>query len=354
MAMNEPSIQYATASDGARIAYWMIGSGPPLVILPMLPFSHIQLEWLHPERRAWYERLASRRAVIRYDSRGSGLSEREAIDFSLGSQILDLDAVVDKLGLDRFAMFAPFFAGPAAIRYAACNPERVSRLVLWCTFPKTADYLQVPQAQGIMGLVDTDWELFTETLAHVIVGWSKGEPARRFAAFMRECITQTTCKAAISAYRGHDATADLSQVACPTIAVHRRQLRGLERNFDQSIVSAIPDCRLMLLEGESGPPFVGDLDEVHASIGDFLSQGEDDVAWVAGPAVITPLLEPLSFREQQVLRLVGDGLSNQAIAEEIVVTVGTVKSHLRNIYRKLDVRSRTQALGRARELGLLQ
>jgi LuxR family maltose regulon positive regulatory protein len=66
-----------------------------------------------------------------------------------------------------------------------------------------------------------------------------------------------------------------------------------------------------------------------------------------------PLTEPLSERELEVLRLIADGLSNREIAERLVVGTGTVKTHINNIYRKLDVKSRTQALHRARELGLL-
>jgi LuxR family transcriptional regulator, maltose regulon positive regulatory protein len=65
------------------------------------------------------------------------------------------------------------------------------------------------------------------------------------------------------------------------------------------------------------------------------------------------LLEPLSHRELEVLRLIGDGHSNQAIADRLVVAVSTVKRHINNIYGKLDVQSRTQALVRARDLDLL-
>jgi LuxR family maltose regulon positive regulatory protein len=65
------------------------------------------------------------------------------------------------------------------------------------------------------------------------------------------------------------------------------------------------------------------------------------------------LVEPLSPREIEILRLIGDGHSNQAIADRLVVAVSTVKKHVNNIYGKLDVRSRTQALARARELNLL-
>jgi LuxR family maltose regulon positive regulatory protein len=65
------------------------------------------------------------------------------------------------------------------------------------------------------------------------------------------------------------------------------------------------------------------------------------------------LVEPLSERELEVLRLIAIGLSNREIAEELVVAVSTVKWHINNVYGKLDVRSRTQAVARARELEIL-
>jgi len=65
------------------------------------------------------------------------------------------------------------------------------------------------------------------------------------------------------------------------------------------------------------------------------------------------LAEPLTNREMDVLRLIADGLTNREIAERLVIDVGTVKFHAHNIYGKLEVRNRTQAAARARELNLL-
>jgi LuxR family maltose regulon positive regulatory protein len=76
-------------------------------------------------------------------------------------------------------------------------------------------------------------------------------------------------------------------------------------------------------------------------------------AAVPVPPAAQPLVEPLSERELEVLRLVAAGLSNREIAAELVIAVGTVKRHLHNIYGKLGVHSRIQAAADARDLGLL-
>lgn len=68
----EPEILYARARDGAGIAYWAIGDGPPFVEMPPIPYSHVEQEWRIPEIRAWYERLAQTVRLIRYDGRRTG------------------------------------------------------------------------------------------------------------------------------------------------------------------------------------------------------------------------------------------------------------------------------------------
>jgi ATP/maltotriose-dependent transcriptional regulator MalT len=73
---------------------------------------------------------------------------------------------------------------------------------------------------------------------------------------------------------------------------------------------------------------------------------------VAQPSA-QPLIEPLTPRERELLRLLAAGLSYQEIAEQLTIAVGSVKSHSHNIYAKLGVRNRIQAISRAAELGLL-
>jgi len=74
--MREPEVRYAKTSDGVNIAYWAIGEGPALVAMPNSPWSNVQAEWRSPNRASWFQRLAEGCKLVRYDHRGSGLSDR--------------------------------------------------------------------------------------------------------------------------------------------------------------------------------------------------------------------------------------------------------------------------------------
>jgi class 3 adenylate cyclase/pimeloyl-ACP methyl ester carboxylesterase len=266
----EPRIQYARTNDDVNIAYWSLGEGEPLVHMPWFRMSHVQLEWQIPEIRRWYEALAERTQLIRYDARGIGLSQREVDDHSLDALVRDVEAVVDRLKLERFALFGLVHTGPVAIAYAARHPERVSKLVLWCTYARSADYSQSSEIQATREVIDKNWDVYTNTLAHVRLGWSEGEPARRFAAVMRESMSPAALQASIEAFRDLDVTGLLPRVTCPTLVLHRRQTSWLPIDVAQDLAARLPDARLSLLEGESGAPYLGDADGVLDTISDFL------------------------------------------------------------------------------------
>jgi class 3 adenylate cyclase len=275
----EPRIQYARTADGVSIAFWTLGEGMPLVCMPNIPWSHIQVEWQWQGYRRWYERLAEKRKLIRYDGRGCGLSDREVADYSLDAYMLDLEAVVQRLGLDRFVLVAPMNAGPLAIVYAARHPERVLRSVLWCG----TDFRQ-PRFRAFRALREGDWDLYMETLAHAGAGWSAGEEARRTAAFMRECAAPEAVVAAMAALWQADVTPFLSQINSPTLVLHRREVASVEMAAAKAYASGIPGARLVLLEGDSVLPWVGDMEAALQAIDDFLGEGEEAPAVGEPPA----------------------------------------------------------------------
>ncbi|UCD58913.1 MAG: alpha/beta fold hydrolase [Candidatus Hydrogenedentota bacterium] len=271
-----PQIQYTRTADGISIAFWALGDGRPFVQMPYLPFSNIEEELQLPEFRNWDERVARKRMLIRFDCRGSGLSERDVGKVSLDSYLLDLKSVVDHLGLESFDLFGPGYGGMVAIAYAVRHPERVSHLMLWATYARASDLFQrKSEIQGLLGLMDTDWEMFTETLAHTLQGWSEGEPASRSAALLRDSVTRDGLRAAYSAVSEFDVTSLLSQVRSPTLVLHRRQCRFFDMDLTKSLVSEIPDARLVLLEGSAMAFYLQDSDAVLKAIDEFLGEGKE-------------------------------------------------------------------------------
>lgn len=173
-------VEYVTTSDGVRIAYATRGRGPAIVSMSPLPCRHIELEWEEPDERRWLESLGRGRTLVQYDPRGFGLSERDATTSSLDASDRDLDAVLERVAPRGATLFAAVSAGPLAIAYAAQHPDRVSNLILWCSSSRGTEGLG-PQLDALLGLVEQNWELATETAAHVLRGWSAGQSARQLA-----------------------------------------------------------------------------------------------------------------------------------------------------------------------------
>jgi pimeloyl-ACP methyl ester carboxylesterase/DNA-binding CsgD family transcriptional regulator len=347
----EPRIQYATSSDGVSIAFWTLGEGTPLVYMAGGPWGHVEL-WDIPECRRWYERLAQKRMLVRYDLRGTGWSEREVPDYSLEALVADVEAVVDRLELDRFDMFGAFDAGPVAVAYAARHPERVSRLVLWCSWARSSD-IRSPRIRAWLGLIDQDWELMTDTCAHLALGWPAGEVGRHAAQRLRESVAPEAARAALEAMGQFDVAALLPSLKVPTLVLHRRDIPWLPVDIARSLASRIPDARLMVLEGESTAPYLGDSEAAASAIDEFLGEvkeGRTAQREAGAPASEQDGSGPawghshgLTAREVEVLRHLAGGRTNDEIAEELFVSVRTVERHVANIYAKIGTRGRANA-----------
>ncbi len=320
------------------IAFWTLGEGTAFVHLTPGTVGHG--EWEIPECRRWYEGLAHKRKLVRYDNRGEGLSDRKVSGRSLEASVIDLEAVVDRLGLDRFVLFGPWYGGPPAIAYAARHPQRVSHLILWCTFARGSEWLRQPQLQAARSLVDKDWVVYSETVAHVILGWGEGEPARRYAALLRESITPGLVKKWYAEISEWDVSALLPQVSAPTLVLHRRQ-HSLGLDVPRGLAAGIRNARLVLLDGDSTAPYLGDTEAIVAAIDEFLASGAE----AAPPA-------GLSSREVEVLRLVAAGRSNREIGEELTISQNTVDRHVTHIYTKIGASNRAEAASFAVRNGL--
>ncbi len=321
----EPRIQYAKTKDGVSIAHYTMGQGKPLVYMTAWPYHHLQLEWQNPTFTDIYELILEKRRLIRFDGRGSGLSERSVSDYSLEARLLDLECVAERLGLETFDLLGHQSSGPLAIAYAARNPDRLSHLVLWNTYAGAADYAVIPQVTALRGLMDTDWEMFTETAAHFLFGWSEGKEARRFAAFMRECVSQDSARASIAARLEDDVEELLPQVNTPTLVVHQRGVPVPTVDSARSIASRIPNARLVVVEGGYRSPAQAHL----GPILEFLGEGEEPDPGTEG--LSADIVHTILFTDVEgstaLIQRLGDAKARDLLREHEVIVREALKSH---------------------------
>ncbi|MBI2913538.1 MAG: adenylate/guanylate cyclase domain-containing protein [Chloroflexi bacterium] len=323
----EPRIQYAKTSDGVSIAYAVTGQGAPLVLMPG-QISHFQLLGQYPEWRRWFERLAEKRMIAQYDGRGSGLSERAITDFSVDALVLDLEAVVGAVGVERFALWAGGLLGTAAVAYAVRHPERLSHLILWAACVRGADFWSSSRTQAVRAVRETDWELYASAAIH-LGGFRVSKRLEEFAtALIREAITPDTLKAFMDASQGFDVVGLLPQVKCPTLVLHARQNPLLPIDVSRRIASEIPHARLVLVERPI--PWIGDMEEgVLAAVDDFLGEQEKAAPAAARPeggAVRTILFTDVEGSTALTQRL-GDVKAREVLREHERIVREALKSH---------------------------
>jgi class 3 adenylate cyclase/pimeloyl-ACP methyl ester carboxylesterase len=244
----EPQIQYAKTSDGVDIAFATAGDGPPLLTLPSFPFSHVQAIWeTFPH---FYQPLVERFHLVWYDYRGTGLSDRDAIDFSMDAMVRDLEAVVEGTGLTGFAMSARFNAVPIAVAYAAIHPEKISSLILVDGWMKGSDWTQKPAHVALEALRSGDWAVYSETYARLRLGFDNQEFAAQFAAYIQECVEPETVRVAFSSQgiEAWDVSALLPRVSAHTLVVHNRNNRLLPVQAGQRLAARIPNARFQVVD----------------------------------------------------------------------------------------------------------
>jgi pimeloyl-ACP methyl ester carboxylesterase/DNA-binding winged helix-turn-helix (wHTH) protein len=153
-------IRFCVAPDGVRLAYATVGSGYPLVKAADC-FNHLDFEWESPIWRHWVRDLAKDQSILRYDLRGSGLSQRDVDDLSFEVWIRDLETVADAAGLERFDLMGHSQGGAVAIAYAARHPERVSNLILIGGYSRGTHHRGQPEAaearRALETLVELNW-----------------------------------------------------------------------------------------------------------------------------------------------------------------------------------------------------
>lgn len=317
----DPPIHYATASDGVSIACTIFGSGPPVLVLPILPMSHLQLEWEMPGMRDFLEKIGQRRTVIRFDARGLGLSDRSPANRSLDAHVLDMEAVVERFQLNRFAIFAASYSGPMGIRYTARHPERVKRLMLWCTHAFHGDVVsRLPtlldqQRRAVNDLAGVDRDLYIRTYLHRAIGWNDGELANQFVQVARKSIDPAEFAEALAGHAAFDAREDLPHVTVPTLVMHRPAFIGSNVEVARQLTAAMPNARLSLLDGESVVPFIGETARTLSAIESFLNEDDEESTQPPGAGALRVILFTDIESHTAMVQELGDAAARDVLRE---------------------------------------
>lgn len=334
--MNTGPIRIATTRDGLRIPFLREGKGIPFVMMSPCFGSINSL----PAFQGWYRGLAERFDFVRYDGRGRGLAPRNINGCSRDDMQSDLLGVLEAASLEKIVLFASCQEAPSAIEFAVRCPQRVIALVLW--IPWTGG--GATGTQALRALIDRgtrsddDWRLFLRTFATLQHHPGSDRELDHDIAILGESVLQADWAVM---HRDFDATPDvlplLPDLKVPTLVMNPRGAQMSRPSDALDIASRIPVGRAVLLDGSLIGPFEELTAPALAALDEFLA----DCAPATMPATKP---SPISRRESAVLALVVEGLRNREIAEQLKISERTVERHVSNIYAKLGVRGKAEAV----------
>jgi pimeloyl-ACP methyl ester carboxylesterase/DNA-binding CsgD family transcriptional regulator len=353
----DQTIRFCTTANGVRLAYAISGEGPPLV-LSATWLTHLEHQWRSLAWRPWLDIFTRDNKVLRHDSRGCGLSDRNADNLSYETWIRDLECVIDAAGFRQFAMVGTCWGGAVAIDYAARHPERVSHLLLYGAY-----------AQGRLRRTDSPNELAkAPVLAEVTrLGWGKEdhdfvkvwasrfqpggtrEHLRSWSEQMRAATTAETAIRLLKIGWNVDVREAARKIKCPVLIVHPERDVVSPIEGGRLLASLIPNSRFVQLDSENHMLLADEPAWAHlyAEVRRFLAE-----PGYAPPRRNTLPIDELTPREYSVLDAIAEGLDNAEIAQSLRLSEKTVRNHITRIFDKIQVKHRYQAIVFARESGL--
>ncbi len=356
--MVDQKIGFCTTADGVRICYATVGEGPPLVKAPNW-LTHLEFEWQSPIWSHWWVELAAHHTLIRFDQRGSGLSDRNVDNLSFDAWVSDLEAVVEALQLEHFVLLGISQGGPVAIEYTARHPETVEKLLLYGAysrgFLKRGGSLEEHEAR--VTLTRHGWGRDDPTYRQIFTsGFMPGataEQANWFNELQRVSTSPENAAEVQNTLAYIDVLHRLPEITAPTLVLHAVGDRRVPYEQGRQISSLIAGAKLVDLDSnnhlliESEPAWK----TCQAAVREFLSVGHEANAKTDADASIAPP-DGLTPREVEVLRLIANGRSNREIASELVISFNTVTNHVKNILGKTGCANRTEAAAYAIPRGL--
>jgi len=315
----EPRIQYAQTSDGVSIAFCVMGEGTPLLFVSPPPFCHVQIDW-QTTFSYLYQPLARNHRFVWFDWPGAGLSDRDAIDFSMDAMVRGIEGVVARTGLEKFALTASTMAVPIAVTYAATRPERVSHLILTDGWGKFAEVEQSAVWQAEKVLRGKDWVIYTETLTRVLWGLEDQEFARHLAAYVRACAEPDAWRAALAAMEYYDVSALLPKVVAPTLVVHNQKSPWAPVQAGQRLAARIANSRFLVVEDPTSA-------QLPALIDEFLGEGEHTATAPRETGAFRTILFTDIEGSTAMTQRLGDARAREVLREHERITREALRTH---------------------------
>jgi DNA-binding winged helix-turn-helix (wHTH) protein/pimeloyl-ACP methyl ester carboxylesterase len=274
-ATTRQDIRFCSTVDGVRIAYSTMGQGSPVVIPPQLA-THLEADLVEGPLGDVYEALAQRHTLVRFDMRGTGLSDRDVPLSSEQLFVRDLEAVVDALGLDTFPLYGLCGGGELALRYYAKHPERVSQLIFYGTSLEPVTIERKRQRDIAIAVMRASWEIGSKMrVERLMPHGGTREDIERLARWLRLSVSRKVSESLMELREKRDDLAPiLPNVTVPTLVIHRR---GDHVPFSggRELAAKIPGSRFLALEGYNHIPATHEeaMDLVNPVL-DFLADGE--------------------------------------------------------------------------------
>jgi len=352
-------IRFCTSPDDVNLAYAISGNGQPIVRVANW-LTHLDLDWKGPIWSHWFREFSKDHTLIRYDQRGSGLSDRSIKEISLEAWVQDLETIIDDADLKQFPLLGFCQGGAIAITYAVRHPERVSHLILYDSYSRgnlteKASLQQRKEAKALTEMIEAGWgkqntDMFRRIFADLLMPGASRKKHRWLAELQRQTASPSMAAQLWEAYNRINVQHLAREVEIPTLIFHVKGDKVIPFEAGRRLASLIPNSRFVPLESENHilleeePAWERFLTEVRSFIGSSASQKESQ-----DPEEIFPELTP---RECEVLDLIAKGLGNEEIADRLYISPKTVRNHNTRIFSKLQVDSRSRAIVLAREAGV--
>ena len=238
-----------------------IGRGMP-VVRPPTWFNHLEYDWHVQFRGALYHFLAERLQLVRYDGRGNGLSERYVPEISFATFERDLEAVVDALKLQQYALLGISQGAPIAIAHAARYPDRVSKLVLNGAYAlgrnKRGSAKDHQTGEAFLTLMRHGWgdehSAFLRIFSTLYFPSASAEELKALAELQRVAMSADAAVRLRLACDDIDVVDLLPKVSAPTLVLHSRHDNAVPFEEGQRVGAAIPNARFVALESENHVP----------------------------------------------------------------------------------------------------